>query len=944
MDLGKNNMKGKNEKPNNVVGFEGFDTIAPNDPLSTLNATQQQQMQQSNTTFNQNLSTYSNDRSILRTDTQNYIDAQSNKNPYRNKNIRLSNGGIYYVTNSGLAKQYPSMEVYNSTLNQNGCPGSFIQLDASVKRVGNIITTTPQLRVGSFVKKFNTCGIEGKNIQVVKPDEPPEPTYNGCYNLTPSSQLLLQEDMGKNVNLEACKIRAYDKGSSLFALDSTNGNSQCYIGTAGAAQALKSGGEAIRTVTSWEVEVPGFKHAFFNESGEFGLYYFDETTSTYQTKIIAKAFPDSANCGAYGGKISIVDATWGSGCNTRNTMWNGQPASYNVPANNLYNQASFAAQGKKSVDYRVNDHSSYGRLNDPAWGCPKDFRAKYKCGSGPTKEIYLPGEAGGKIASFDCVNEANACSGAVLSMQDDGNLVIYTSKGAVWSTGTYGKFGVRDPSKINSFNKSHLNQWDIMTPGMILLSNTGKAYLECTPSGIKINYAISQCKAHANYTFREPQADKYTKGLAFKVYKGYFNDNISFFDSAQITNISSTNVMSSLLTASSGQYTHGAWYGQFSILWEGYFLATASGNWKFGIVADDAAYVWIGSDALKANRKRENAIAKVPGTHGPVDSGLSTVSLEAGKYYPIAIAFGNWGYSAFFKFTFVKPDGTTLSNGNGHFFTKLPDDRPGVAAYTNATTDLSGLGKVGYVTDDGKIKTYPTSLLSPSTNYYEVGTFNSGGTVLKTIDTTDVNRCKTGCNAEPGCDGFVFLNGNTCQLKTADQIYPKQNRIKVPNGAKLFKRGYDVKNNESCSKTVISTTTNNWNNYEKSNNMDMNQKCNLAEFAENKKNVLEKLTNMTPSVNKINDTVVTVTDHIFDSGKSNLSLKKQYADTEKKINDDMIEAGSVRQNIRHQEHLMPSADGMLSESDKLMIRESYKHMTWSILAILVVLGSIKLSN
>ena len=50
--------------------------------------------------------------------TNNYVSRTSSSNPYLGKNINIG-GGIMYVTKQGIAKWYPSMDVFNSTAGFN---------------------------------------------------------------------------------------------------------------------------------------------------------------------------------------------------------------------------------------------------------------------------------------------------------------------------------------------------------------------------------------------------------------------------------------------------------------------------------------------------------------------------------------------------------------------------------------------------------------------------------------------------------------------------------------------------------------------------------------------------------------------------------------------------------------------------------------------------------
>jgi hypothetical protein len=71
---------------------------------------------------------------------------------------------------------------------------------------------------------------------------------------------------------------------------------------------------------------------------------------------------------------------------------------------------------------------------------------------------------------------------------------------------------------------------------------------------------------------------------------------------------------------------------------------------------------------------------------------------------------------------------------------------------------------------------------------------------------------------------------------------------------------------------------------------------------------------------------------------------EKYGLTEKKIRDDIISFDLENYKMRQINNNMPTLDGMESSSEKEMISSSYKYMIWSILAIMIVIGGIKMSK
>jgi hypothetical protein len=125
----------------------------------------------------------------------NYVKRTSASNPYLGKNIRFSNGYIFYVTNQGVAKFYPDGNVYSSVNGINGCPASgYVDIDIpwndSYRNQGTLIPTTPELLVGTPMVAGQSCGNEGRNVYVNALTANVSTSYVGCYNDNITSPLM----------------------------------------------------------------------------------------------------------------------------------------------------------------------------------------------------------------------------------------------------------------------------------------------------------------------------------------------------------------------------------------------------------------------------------------------------------------------------------------------------------------------------------------------------------------------------------------------------------------------------------------------------------------------------------------------------------------------------------------------------------------------------------
>lgn len=123
-----------------------------------------------------------------------YLD-RVNNNPYVGKNVQFTTGHVCYVTQQGVVKHIPNMDVWNSIIDKNSCPGkTYTEVNmpwlpeydtpgTPIKEL-NLITGTP-------MKLGQSCGFAGKNIYVNTLVNNPKEKYIGCFNDKPESTNIL---------------------------------------------------------------------------------------------------------------------------------------------------------------------------------------------------------------------------------------------------------------------------------------------------------------------------------------------------------------------------------------------------------------------------------------------------------------------------------------------------------------------------------------------------------------------------------------------------------------------------------------------------------------------------------------------------------------------------------------------------------------------------------
>ena len=117
----------------------------------------------------------------------------------------------------------------------------------------------------------------------------------------------------------------------------------------------------------------------------------------------------------------------------------------------------------------------------------------------------------------------------------------------------------------------------------------------------------------------------------------------------------------------------------------GYFKPSYSGKWEFHLSSDDFSYLWIQTDTTNFTLNsinKDNAVAGVSGVHPVAGSGWNKIRnnlgkrtkypngiyLEANKYYPIRIQFGENRGGERLTVHFQGPNVSSTIDGKGYFF------------------------------------------------------------------------------------------------------------------------------------------------------------------------------------------------------------------------------------------------------------------------------------
>ena len=282
---------------------------------------------------------------------------------------------------------------------------------------------------------------------------------------------------------------------------------------------------------------------------------------------------------------------------------------------------------------------------------------------------------------------------------------------------------------------------------------------------------------------------------------------------------------------------------------------------------------------------------------------------------------------------------TNCQNIDGKMYgTDEPADGNGdvtAAAYVIPENDLSNLYKTGYVDRGAKLLQYDGSLLTKSNAYTNLGNFRLDGNSMKTIQTTNLDTCKSECNNNTNCDGFAF-GKNTCDLRSNPSMFPNVKRYADPD-VSLYKRLVNVKNSSSCSKDVIPVSVSQYAAYVQGGPMSENVTCGLGVY---NKEYYEKLNTDLSNLQEIINDINTRLNALSTTDKNILA---QYGLTKSKLDKDIFSIQEMKNKFPTKPQL-ETVKGMEINSEDDMMSSSYYNILWSILAIMIVIGGIKMSK
>ena len=272
-----------------------------------------------------------------------------------------------------------------------------------------------------------------------------------------------------------------------------------------------------------------------------------------------------------------------------------------------------------------------------------------------------------------------------------------------------------------------------------------------------------------------------------------------------------------------------------------------------------------------------------------------------------------------------------------------PVNPESVELYTTGLFDLTTLGKIGYVEERGFLRNYPDTMTNYTSIYDSIGHYNVlGEDIVAEQAVFDLEACKALCNDLSSCSGIIFNEeASTCQLSNN---LNNHRAIDFSKNYNYYVRRKGVMGaDESCPSIPSEIKTGNSLNWAEFNNKkseDMTEgvMCGLKKHTQKER----------AAVNENRSTLMTFMDTIKSKFnnliKENKLLDLSKNQLKKKLVNDKNEMNEYINKKDWSGKQLKQLEAMEEDRDLNMISQSYKHMLWSILAILLIIGIIKFTK
>jgi len=870
-------------------------------------------------------------------DVSGYVDMVNPNNPYLNKTIQFTTGQICYVTNQGVAKYISSAEILNSL----DVPKKNMNINIPWKddylTPGSKIPTTPSLISGTPMKMGQSVGNEGSNVFVSDflPDDI-KSTYMGCYASSPKNDNMTF--IGGSPPVTDISIQ---NGS--FSQPAMSNNTYKYItGSEVPNWYFTSGAVLINNSSAW-----GYKQPYPNGNQCVSL----------QNK----------------GSISQIVSLY-TGVTYTLSFYSCARACCTTPtSNNIEVRLYTINDGYISTIYQVTPPVNKWTLYTVTFTAPTTqsykltFLGTNTAGdrSSAIQNISLGSSAPvsqGTYTHDDCQKMAIINGYQYFALQ---NVNPNTSTGYCAVSNSEPAITMNGESKVPT---KFVNAWETKTIGQpgnsAILTNTGSLSVvnssgqsvfsssgaAAQPSNYLGCYGDTADRAMPLYNNSSQQYNlQQCQQIAQQQGAQYFGLQNSTSGTTATCGLSNNlgqtlkyGRASNCTKLADGSYSGGGWsnavynttlpQSNYILILGDYYMQIQRGTSP----DDDQGYIWGVNFNDKKGEINANYVAK-NGKYGKnwISSGQT-------------LAAGDWigspnGYAALV----MQSDGNLVLNTYQMESNckKMKDNNIGGGVGGNATYNIGktaitkNMGSLAYIDANSDLHSYPTTNQTFSNEYTTISNMDSPNNDIPGAATSgNPEQCKTICNKNPNCAGFVTdKDGKYCWPKSTS-MWPYGGQLISSLEKKVYTRNkIPASPPIGVSKITNQTDTISYQNYV--NGGAIADKYGLANINDVQKKQLEQLET---KMNLLSSQLTTLTNK-FQSGTTN--SENQSINNVSGINDYLTYLTQTNKDIVNiTTDTSGNVNNILKDSDIVVLQKNYDYLVWSILAVGTVLVSMNLMN
>ena len=898
-------------------------------------------------------------------------------NPYNGKNVVIDNNGqLGYVTDQGNYKWYSNIDVIEQNSGKNGCPiyerdnteHMNINNPEVYNTFGSVLNSSPSLKVGSAMISGQSCGNEGQNVYVdsLVPKNV-KTTYKGCYADQDDSRVMAF--LGDSPPPPAGNLQ-----NGNFEQPQINNDSYQYINSNDQVPGWNFYAVLINNSNAWGYPMPyptGSQAACIQGTQVFGQWI-RLTAGSYNTSFYACGRP-------YGGPntINIYLAI-----NTSGTTPQTSPTIYTfTPEVSVWKQYSSDFTVDETGLYAFGFYGTVGADVSTAIQNIQITQTGNNTGTGSyTYDMCKEEAISNGYKYFGLQNMSSTTGYGYCAVSNDeirstkyGISKIATENKTLWSSETQGNTGcsaiLNDQGSLSVVNSAGASIF--ATPVATKIPST---YIGCY--GDQGNRAMSFVDGGGAQSYNYDSCEKNAQDGNYK-YFGLQNSTSGQNAQCSVSNdwnqMTKYGLAGNCTTLSDGIVSGGGWSNAiYGVAPSSQYYLSLDYNDKGGLSMsiwrgtgpqDNHGNVWQfnTSGATDANPNYTAAKGKYGQSWIPVGSTLAPgdfVGTNNGCAYLLMQPDGN-----LVLYTSKMADNCTADQDNN-----MGGGQNANALYMlDAVGNPNSMGKLAYIDSDANLREYPSSMVGKSNTYQKYSNYDSYGNDLINMPLTNstLENCENTCNENDECNGFVYdTNNQLCYLKN-NSMYPVGTK-KSTVGLDLYTRTPLLNNNSLCPKELTSIDSVQYDNYIKGDAMTLEDNCNTSLLDDEEKVKLNELSNQLNSIsnkieaktNKLHSSNISINNDMDTGaqtinkdfkmyyevkGKINKLLEKRMSKKDKK-NIKKINNFNNNHNILEPMLNMNDLNGMINDSDLVVLQSNYQYVLWSILAvglITVTINTIK---